>query len=142
MASTTLTQLDALKQSHDPWDIKKYITAAWQFHLDGIHQPFWQDWPLSDPLTFLTPEPLHHWHRMFWDHDAKWCIHVLGATEIDFHFSILHPHMMFQNFKEGISKLKQVTGHDHHDMQQYIIPVISGAIPQDFLIAVWALADF
>ena len=43
MASTTLAQLDALEQSHDPWDIKKYITAAWQFHLNGIHRPFWWD---------------------------------------------------------------------------------------------------
>ncbi|KAI0245040.1 hypothetical protein BJV78DRAFT_1142123, partial [Lactifluus subvellereus] len=116
-ASTTLAQLDALEQSHDPWDIKNYVTAALELHLNGIHRPFWRDWPLSDPSTFLTPEPLHHWHRMFWDHDAKWCIQVLGAAELDFRFSILHPHTTFQHFKEGISKLKQVTGRDHRDVQ-------------------------
>ena len=142
MASTTLTQLDALEQSHDPWDIKKYVTVAWQFRLNGVHRPFWWDWPLSDPSTFLTPELLHHWHHMFWNHDAKWCIHVLGAAEINFCFSILHPHMMFWNFEEGISKLKQVMGRDHHDMQWYIIPVIAGTVPWDFLITVQALADF
>ena len=142
MALTTLMQLNALEQFCDPWDIKKYITVAWQFCLNGIHQPFWWDWPLSNPLTFLTPEPLHHWHCMFWDHDAKWCICVLGAAEIDFCFSILHSHTMFQNFKEGISKLKQVIGCDHCDMQWYIIPVIAGTVSWDFLIIVWALANF
>ena len=49
---------------------------------------------------------------------------------------------MFQNFEEGISKLKQVIGCDHYDMQWYIIPVIAGAVSRDFLIIVWALANF
>jgi hypothetical protein len=141
-ASTTLAQLDALEQSHDPWGIENYVIVALQLRLNGVHRPFWRDWPLSDPSTFLTPEPLHHWHRMFWDHDAKWCIRVLGAAEIDFRFSVLHPHMTFRHFKEGISKLKQVTGRDHRDVQRYIIPVIAGAVPLEFLIAVRALADF
>jgi hypothetical protein len=53
---------------------------------------------------------------MFWGHDVKWCIHVLGAAEIDFRFSVLHPHTGFRHFKEGISKLKQVTGWEHRDL--------------------------
>lgn len=79
---------------------------------------------------------------MFWDHDAKWCIRMLGGAEIDFQFSVLHPHTGFRHFKEGISTLKQVTGHEHRDMQCYIISVIAGSVPKDFLIAVRALADF
>ena len=35
-----------------------------------------------------------------------------------------------------------VTGHEHHDLQRYIIPVIAGSVPTDFLIALQALADF
>ena len=56
---------------------------------------------------------------MFWDHDAKWCVHEAGGTEIDFRFS--NPHTGFGHFTEGISSLKQVTGCDHHDVQQYIV---------------------
>ncbi|KAF8801574.1 hypothetical protein BYT27DRAFT_7261911 [Phlegmacium glaucopus] len=63
----------------------------------------------------------------FWDHDAKWCINTVGAAELDFCFSILHQHVGFRQFKEGISSLKQVTGY---------------AVPPDFLVAIQSLMDF
>ena len=94
----------------DPWNLKAYLKEAGEFQLNGIHEPFWCDWALSDPSQFLTPEPLHHWHKQFWDHDAKWCIHVVGAAEINFCFAVLQPHTCFQHFSGGISSLKQVTG--------------------------------
>jgi hypothetical protein len=123
-------------------DLEAYIMAADVFHFNGVHQPFWHDWALAELSKFLTPELLHHWHKMFWDHDAKWCIHVVGGAEIDFQFSVLHPQTGLHHFKEGISKLKQVTGHEHCDIQHYIIPIIAGAVPKCFLIAVRALTDF
>jgi hypothetical protein len=79
---------------------------------------------------------------MFWDHNAKWCVRVLGEAKIDFRFSILHSHTAFRHFGEGISKLKQVTGREQRDMQCYMIPVIAGGVPKCFLIALRALADF
>jgi hypothetical protein len=109
-ASTTLAQLHALEQEFSPWDLDSYVPAAKAKRLNGVHHPFYRDWPLSDPSKFFTLEPLHHWHKMFWDHDAKWCIRMLGPTEIDFWFSILHLLTGFRQFREGISNLKQVTG--------------------------------
>ena len=141
-ASTTLAQLDAIEDTIDPWDLKNYIRRAATYRLNGVHRPFWRDWPLSDPSKFFTPEPLHHWHKMFWDHDARWCINAVGHDEIDFRFSILHPHTGYRQFPEGISKLKQVTGREHRDIQRYIIAVIADTVPPDFLIALRALADF
>ena len=79
---------------------------------------------------------------MFWDHNAKWCVHKVGGTEIDFHFSILQPHTGFRHFTEGISSLKQVTGRDHRDVQRYIVGVITSAVPWDFLIAIRLAMDF
>lgn len=141
--STTIGQLQSLEAEIDPWDLKAYFREAQSsFRLNGVHRPFWRDWPLSDPSDFLTPEPLHHWHKQFWDHDAKWCIRAVGPAEIDFRFSVLHPHTGFRSFSEGISALKQVTGREHRDIQRYIIPVIADAVPKDFLIAVRALLDF
>ena len=142
MASTTLTHLHAIEETVSPWDLDQYIKASSARRLNGVHRPFWRDWPLSEPSTFFTPEPLHHWHKMFWDHDAKWCIRAVGDAEIDFRFAILHPHTGFRQFSEGISKLKQVTGREHRDIQRYIIPVIAGAVPKDLLIAIRSLMDF
>ena len=141
-ASTTLAQLQAIESNVDPWDLEVYVKAAKERRLCGVHRPFWSDWPMSDPSVFLTPEPLHHWHMAFWYHDAKWCINAVGSAEIDFRFSVLQPHPGFRHFKAGISKLKQVTGREHRDIQRYIIPVIAGAVPKPFLTAVRALMDF
>jgi Plavaka transposase len=64
-ASTTLAQLQVLEEQANPWDLEVYVKAAEVFWLNGIHWPFWCDWPLAEPSKFLTPEPLHHWHKMF-----------------------------------------------------------------------------
>ena len=141
-ASTMLAHLHAIEDTTSPWELAAYIKAAKNHRLNGVHRPFWRDWPLSEPSTFFTPEPLHHWHKMFWDHDAKWCIRAVGGAEIDFRFSILHPHTGFRQFTEGISMLKQVTGREHRDIQRYLVPVIADAVSKDFLVAIRSLMDF
>ena len=142
MASTTLAQLMEIEATVNPWDFSSYLPEAKRFSLNGVHRPFWRDWPLAEPSLFLTPEPLHHWHKRFWDHDAKWCIQEVGGIELDFRFSILQPHTGFHHFPEGISNLKQVTGREHHNIQRYLVGVIAGAVSRDFLIAICANMDF
>ena len=142
-ASTTLTQLLALKAKVDPdEDINVYIKEAKKFCLSGVDKPFWRDWPLAEPWLFLTPEPLHHFNKEFYDHDLKWCIRMLGRAEIDFRFSILQPHIGFRHFKEGVSQLKQVTGREYRNIQRHIVAVIAGASPQNFVITIRSLMDF
>jgi len=139
-ATKTLSQLRGIDA--DPWDLDAYIKAAAASRLNGVHLPFWRDWALADPSQFLTPEPLHHWHKQFWDHDVKWCIYVVGGPELDFRFSILQPRTGFKHFSGGISTLKQVTGREHRDIERSIVAAIAGAVPKDFLIAIRALMDF
>jgi hypothetical protein len=141
-ASTTLSQLHAIEARVQPWNLEAYIKEAKKDRLNGVHRPFWCDWALSEPSKFFTPEPLHHWHKMFWDHDAQWCICALGSAEIDYRFSVLHPHTGFRQFHEGISKLKQVTGREHRDIQRYIVAIITDIVPKGFLIAIRSLMDF
>ena len=139
-AFSTLSQLASIHVPVD--DIKAYAKAAMVHCLNGVHKPFWCDWPLSQPNVFLTPEPLHHWHKQFWDHDAKWCIRVLGDAEIDFRFLVLHPSTGYRHFTEGIVNLKQVTGREHRNIEWYLVGVIAGAMPHSFLIVIRALMDF
>lgn len=108
--STTLAQLAVVHARADPTDVQAFFREAQKFRLNGVDKPFWRDWLLAEPSHFLTPESLHHLHRQFWDHDAKWLICAVGESEIDFCFSVLQPVTGFRCFVGGISKLKQVTG--------------------------------
>ncbi|KAG2130225.1 hypothetical protein DEU56DRAFT_872344 [Suillus clintonianus] len=135
----TLAQLNSIKV--DPHNLEAYFQACEQYRLNGVHSPFWADWPLADPSVFLMPEPLHHWHKEFYDHDLQWCLTVVGAQELDFRISILQPTTGYCHFCGGISKLKQVTGRVHRDLQRYVVGLIAGAAPRRFVIAIRALMD-
>ncbi|KAG1793664.1 uncharacterized protein HD556DRAFT_1237684, partial [Suillus plorans] len=92
--------------------------------LSGVVDPFWCNWPFTDPTWFLTPDTLHHWPHEFYDHDVQWCIRIIGMEELDFCFSVLQPLMTFRHFKQGILTLKQVTGRAQRDMQHYFVAVM------------------
>ncbi|KAI6004202.1 hypothetical protein EDD15DRAFT_2360508 [Pisolithus albus] len=136
----TLRQLGSIRC--DPDDVEAYFDTCARFRLSGVSHPFWHNWPLSDPHRFLTPECLHHWHRMSWDHDVKWCRRALGAGELDFRFSLLPPITGLRQFKSGITKLKQVGGRTQRDVQRYLVVVIAGAAHPNVVAAVRALMDF
>jgi hypothetical protein len=144
--STTLAQLNAIASHTHPWDLEEYVKQAKLLHLNGVHLPFWRDWTLpsgiiAEPTLFLTPEPLHHWHKEFWDHDVKWVIRALGGDEINFRFSSLPIRVGFRHFKAGISGLKQVTGRDQRDIQRYLIGVMAVASPKELVLCVRGLMD-
>ncbi|KIM56463.1 hypothetical protein SCLCIDRAFT_132617, partial [Scleroderma citrinum Foug A] len=140
-ASMTLAQLSIIKSRVDPQDIQVFFREAQKFCLNGVYEPFWRNMLLSCPSHFLTPE-LPYFHKQCWDHDMKWCINTVGASELDFWISVLQPVAGFQHFKGSISKLKQVTGSIHQDVQHYLIGVITGVPSSDFVVALQSLMDF
>ncbi|KAJ7166605.1 hypothetical protein C8R46DRAFT_899136 [Mycena filopes] len=123
----TIGLLIELEKTSHPHDLGTYIKSAKALGLNGVHRPFWRDWPLAEPSDFLTPEILHHWLKFFYDHLCKWSIEAAGASEIDFRFAVLHPHTGMRHFKEGISNAKQTTGREHRDIMRYIVVVIAEA---------------
>ncbi|KAG2338456.1 hypothetical protein BDR05DRAFT_893431 [Suillus weaverae] len=135
----TLAQLASI--TVDPNNLEAYFEACTEHQLNGVHAPFWEGFPHADPSIFLMPEALHHWHKEFYDHNLQWCLEVVGTQELDFRFSILQPITGYRHFAGGISKLKQVTGRVHHDLQHYIVGLISGVAPCRFVIAIHALMD-
>lgn len=140
----TVQQLHQLERHTDPWDLGPYVKKAKLLRLNGVHRPFWHDWPLAEPSLFLTPEILHHWFKFAYDHIVKWCIAALGDAEIDFRFSVLRPHTGMRHFREGISKAKQVTGREHRDILRYLIPVIAEAkvVTKAFITALASIINF
>ena len=128
-SSTTLAQIAVAASIADPDNIKAFFSKAQKFHLNGVHIPFWRDVAMSCPSKFFNPEMLHHFHKQFGDHDAKWCINVLGSAEIDFRFSILQSVTGFCHFKEGISSLKQVTGRTFRTFNVILLGLSLGMPP-------------
>ncbi|KAF8546662.1 hypothetical protein OG21DRAFT_1392499, partial [Imleria badia] len=82
-ADQTRREIEAICLKCHPEDFVNFIKFAKLYGLNGVDIPFWIDWPLSDPASFLKPESLHHFHRFFFDHDLQWCIVALGDTEIN-----------------------------------------------------------
>lgn len=140
--STTLAQLRVARVRADPGDIEAFFRETQKFRLNGVSDPFFADWILSEPSHFLTPETLHHIHREFYDHDVKWLICAVGDVELDFRFSVLQPITGFRHFHGGISKLKQVTGRAQRDIQRSIIALSADAAPSAVITAIRALMDF
>ncbi|KAF7972624.1 hypothetical protein HWV62_17370 [Athelia sp. TMB] len=142
-ASITLAQRRAIRRAlGNDEDLLAYGQEAMRYRLNGVEFAFWRDWAGAEPAKCLTPEPLHHWHKAFWDHDAKWCIRAVGPDEIDFRLTLIPCRVGFRYFKEGISKLKQVTGREHRDVERYIVSVIADAVPKHFAITIRAMMDF
>jgi hypothetical protein len=140
--STTLAQLDIVRSHADPHNLEAFFREAQKFRLKGVEEPFWSDWPLAEPSHFFTPESLHHIHKQFYDHDAQWIIIAVGESELDFRFSVLQPTTGYRHFHGGISKLKQVTGRCHRDIQRSIIALSADAMPPGIMTSVRALMHF
>ncbi|KAJ7443355.1 hypothetical protein B0H11DRAFT_2162944 [Mycena galericulata] len=127
----------------DPWDIFEYQKESKKRRLSGVHLPFWRDWPLSiNPAKFLTPEPLHHWHKLFFDHDFQWCRRIMTDAEIDFRLSIIQPRVGFRHFKEGVMRLKQLGGREHRELERCVVAVIADGAPLQVVHAIRTLVDF
>ncbi|KAJ7205310.1 hypothetical protein GGX14DRAFT_569060 [Mycena pura] len=127
----------------DPWDVADYQKLSKTVRLNGVHLPFWRDWPLSiNPARFLTPEVLHHLHKGFFDHDFQWGRNIVGDEEIDFRLSLLQPRVGHRHFKEGVTRLKQLGGREHRELQRCFISMIADAVPQPVVRALAALMDF
>ena len=54
---------------------------------------------------------------------------------------MIQPHCGTRHFSSGISSLKQVTGREHCNLQCYILGIIIGAVPDEFIICMQALLD-
>ncbi|KAI6046601.1 hypothetical protein EDC04DRAFT_2887855 [Pisolithus marmoratus] len=126
--------------AHTASKTHQLLIVKWQ--LNGVVSPFWLDWALVEPSSFLNPEILHHFFKMFWDHDQKWCSRMLGADKLDFQFSLLQTCSRYQHFPDGIMALKQMSMQLHWEVQQYIVGIVAGDILQDTLTTIQALTDF
>jgi len=125
-----------------PTFIPAFLKTCQPLGLNGVHQPFWRDWGDADPSRFLTPDALHAWHKFVFDHALKWVINIMGGNELDRRMSAIQPRVGVRHWRNGISKLKQITGREHRDLQKVLVVVAAGAVPASVLRAIRALIEF
>ncbi|KAH7908355.1 hypothetical protein BJ138DRAFT_1012981 [Hygrophoropsis aurantiaca] len=142
LGNDTLKLLHDLSKRVDPWKLDEFQKESKKLGLMGVNLPFWRNWDHSCPSDFLVPEILHTCHKFFFDHVLVWCKEVLGNDELDARYRVQQKRIGTRHFDEGMSHVLQMTGREHRDIQRTIIPVIAGAVEDDFLRAIRALIDF
>lgn len=135
----TLKKIQQLCAETNPWDIAAFQKKVKALKLLGVHLPFWRDWRFADPTHFLNGELLHSCHKFFFDHPLKWCKEVAGHHTLDTYYKAQYKQVGVCYFTSGISHIKQMTGHEHRDIQQTIIPMISKASPMVTLLFVYSV---
>lgn len=133
--------LQALSRA-SPDNLPAYIRVTAALGITAVHRPFWFTWCFADSCEFLTVDVLHAWHKMFFNHVVKWIINIMGGDELDRRLSALQRCVGVRHWTHGVSKLKQCTGREHHDLQKIIVPVIAGAVPDQVVRVVRALMEF
>ena len=137
----TLRKLAELCKKVDPWKLQDFLAEAKKNYLSGVQLPFWCDWRFSNPTIFLLGELLHAGHKLFNDHPFKWCKEVLGDNKLDARYHMQHKQVGVRHF-DGVSCAKQMTGHEHQDIQRTIVTTIAGAADPEFVRAIHAFVDF
>ena len=102
----------------------------------------WRDWDLACPSIFLTHNALHGLHNFFWDHMVRWALNIMKDDEFNHRLKVLQPRIGIQHWTHGVSKLKQVTGREHRELEKVFIAVIAGGVSDDTLQAMRALLEF
>jgi hypothetical protein len=125
-----------------PKSLEPFWRTCQALHLNGVHQPVWRDWGLACPSIFLTHDALHGLHKFFWDHMVRWALNIMKDDEFDQRLTVLQPRIGVRHWTHGISKLKQVTGREHRELEKVFIAVIAGGVSDDTLRAMRALLEF
>ena len=112
--------------------------------LNGVDKPFWRNWLLADPSSFLTPDSLHQWHKLFMDHPVEWAKAWLGNEELDRRISVLQPRVGFRHFGNGFTRFRQHTGKETKDIERVFLCIIAGHenVTEGIMKAMRTLLDF
>ncbi|QRV93927.1 beige protein [Ceratobasidium sp. AG-Ba] len=106
---------------------KKFLDAGKQYDLNGVQRPFWRLLPNFDISQVLSPDLLHGFHKAFGDHIEKWNRNALGSVEYDTRLKAQVPVPGERSFKEGVTKLKQLSVKDHKALGRVHVPIVANA---------------
>ncbi|KAH9837600.1 uncharacterized protein C8Q71DRAFT_705953 [Rhodofomes roseus] len=137
----TLDLIHQVSQKVDPWKLHDFLRECGKVGLNGVHKPWWRDYPLTDPHFLCQPDILHSDFKFFWDHVHKACqIHV-GSQELDRRFNARHKRIGYAGLRR-VSEVKQMTGRMYREIMRTTVVAIAGAVSPGFMLAIRSLMEF
>lgn len=126
--SVTLNSIQRLRDTPhlSTSDLRAYRKAAEKLTLNGVHEPYWEDWFCADPSTFLTPDALHQWHKFFYEHVMRWARSLFGDKELDKRYSALQKRVGYRHFNAGFTGFTKHNMRESRDLQRSFIGIIYG----------------
>lgn len=93
-----------------------------------VYKLFWHGIPQTDIHFATTPDVLHRLHQGFFKHLLSWCQLAITEQELDHHMQCLPPAFGVCHFKNGVSKLSQVTGPERKQIEKILLPCLVSAM--------------
>jgi hypothetical protein len=97
----------------------------------GVRRPFWEGFPHCDIHMSITPDVLHQLYQGVVKHLIHWCSSVMTEAELDARVRSLPPCFGMRHFKNGWSRLTQISGKERKDMGRILLGCIIGKAPSE-----------
>ncbi|KAJ7757871.1 hypothetical protein B0H14DRAFT_3598556 [Mycena olivaceomarginata] len=120
----------------------KFHDYCMEHEVAGVHQPFWEGFPLTNISLSLTPDVLHQLYQGVFKHLVGWCQSLMTKNELDARIRSLPPSFGVRHFDKGISLLSQVSGKERKAMARILLGCLVGKIPAKGIRACRAILDF
>ncbi|KIY44276.1 hypothetical protein FISHEDRAFT_29189, partial [Fistulina hepatica ATCC 64428] len=108
----------------------------------GVYHPFWEDLPYCNIFACMTGDILHQVYQGVLKYLITWAQELMSKEELDARISRLPPAYGVRHFKNGISKLSQVSGPERKQISHILLACLVGKVPRRPLIAIRALLEF
>lgn len=119
----TLSLIRAKYPSATTYEFSKAVRGL-HLGLSGCtEEPCWEGLLLG-PERFIKQDLLHGSHKFVWDHLMTWLTGTLGGSKIDSRYWAQPPMNGVCHFSNGISRLSQVSGREHREVQKVLVPLI------------------
>ncbi|KAJ7820515.1 hypothetical protein B0H14DRAFT_3147084 [Mycena olivaceomarginata] len=134
--------LEIIRGGEDTGTENKFHDYCMEHEVAGVHQPFWQGFPLTNISLSLTPDVLHQLYQGVFKHLVGWCQKLMTEAELDARIRSLPPSFGIRHFDKGISSLSQVSGKERKAMARILLGCLVGRLPVKGIRACRAILDF
>jgi hypothetical protein len=125
---------DSIPKFHE-YCMKRYVAG-------GVYSPFWKDLPFCNIHLTITPDILHQLYQGVFKHVIGWCQLIIGEKKLDQRIRLLPYGYGLRQFKQGISKLSQISGTERKNMAKILLGCLHNVIAPSGVRAIKSLLDF